>query len=494
MSPVHLCSCVIVLSSLFTASLPAATPAQGQATESSRSAAQVAARAVLNVRDCGAKGDGATLDTAALQKAIDGVAAQGGGIVRVPAGNYLTGTIHLKTRVQLQIDKGAALLGSPREEDYPAVGEFRDGLGKVCNRVLVSAREVKEVAVTGEGTIDGQVELQKGFKIRPFLVRFHECKGVRLEGVTLTRSPMWTCHIWDSSDIAVQGVTIRNDLHGRNNDGFDIDASSDVTIRGCHITCGDDAICFKATVNKPCRRVTVSNCTFITPWNGFKIGTESAGDFEEITMTDCVFEQNTKGGIRIYSMDGANIRGIRVENITMQSVSLPVYIRLGARLKVFTKGGEPRPVGTISDVVLRNIHGKTHGTGVVFITGIPEHPVRNVRIENLDCSTPGGDDGKNLETPLAERESAYPEPYTIYGPLPAYGVMLRHVEGCKITKLRVKCDKPDMRHAVACQDVKEVCLEGPIFENAAPNPAPELSVSGSPADAIKYSGWQPKHK
>ncbi len=286
----------------------------------------------------------------------------------------------------------------------------------------------------------------------------------------------------------ISGVTIQSNPGGRNNDGIDIDASRDVTIRDCRIESGDDAICFKATVNKPCRNVTVTGCTMSTPWNGFKIGTESVGDFEDITMRDCVFERNVKGGIRIYSVDGANIRRIRMENITLGSVSLPVYIRLGARLHVFRKGDEPRPVGSISDVVLRNIHGKTHGTGAIFITGIPGHPVKGVRIENLDCTTPGGDDGTKLAMPLAEKENSYPEPYTIFGPLPAYGIVLRHVEECAIVNPVVTCDKPDLRPAVFCNDVRGISIEKPMFKNSATNPAAILSVQESPGDAVKWTG------
>ena len=432
------------------------------------------------------------MDTAAIQKAIDSGASQGGATVRVPAGKYLVGTIQLKSHVTLDLEREAVLLGSTRAEDYPALGEFRDGLGTKCNRVLISARNVQDVGISGQGVIDGQGPLLQQVKPRPFLVRFHECEGVKITGVTLTQSAMWTCHLWSSSNVTIEGVTILKNPHGGNNDGIDIDASSDVTISNCRITSGDDAICFKATVNKPCRRVTVTGCTFDTNWNGFKIGTESIGDFEDITMRDCVFERAASGGIRIFSVDGANIRNILVENITLKSVNLPVFIRLGARLKSFREDdqAQSRPVGTISNVVLRGIHGSTHGLGAIFITGIPGHPVRGVRIENLDCTIPGGDDGGKEGIPMVEKERSYPEPYTIYGPLPAYGIVLRHVEDCTISKLAVTCEKPDLRHAVACLDVNNIQIDSPLFKNPASNPSTNLLVKDSPPNAVQWIGTE----
>ena len=448
------------------------------------------AAALLGVKDFGAVGDGVALDTAAIQKAIDTGESKGGGIVRFPSGKYLIGTIHLKSHVTLDLDKEAVLLGSPRQEDYPEVGAMRNGLGVLKNRVLISGRNVQDVGISGQGLIDGQAESfrSKPQEQKPFLVRFQDCEGVKISGVTLARSAAWHCHLWGSSNVTIEGITILKSTLG-GTDGIDIDASSDVTISNCHITSSDDAICFKSTRNKPCRRVTVTGCTIDTDWNGFKMGTESVGDFEDITMRDCVFEHCNSGGIRIYSVDGANIRNILVENITVKSGNLPVYIRLGARLKAFTEGDQPRAsVGTISNVVLRNINGKTHGQGTIFITGIPGHPVRGVRIENLDLTISGGDNGQKLDIPMVEKEKSYPEPYTIFGPLPAYGIVLRHVEDCTFSKLTVVCGRPDFRHAVACLDVKNIRIDNALFKNSAPNPAPELWVKDSPTNAVQWIG------
>ena len=447
--------------------------------------------APLDVRAYGATGDGTTKDTEAIHKAIAAAVAAGGGVVRFPAGRYLTGTVQLQSKVRLVLEQEAVILGSPDAQDYPPVGSFHDGLGVLCNRVLISGREIEDAGITGAGTIDGQGDQLQRIRPRPFLVRFENCKRVELGGVTLMRSAMWTCHLWGSEGVNVHDVTILPTNGAHNNDGIDIDASSDVVIKNCTITCTDDAICFKATVNKPCRRVTITGCTMNTLWNGFKIGTESLGDFEDITMEHCTFARNTKGGIRIYSVDGANIRRIRVEDITFGHASLPVYIRLGARLKTFTKGAESKGVGSISDVLLKNLRGETFGQGGILITGIPGHPVTNVRIEDIQVNLPGGDDGLKASTPMAERENSYPEPYTIFGPLSAWGIILRHVQDVTITAPQLTCRKPDQRPAVACIDARGVRLENPRFTNPA-QPAPtDLVLAQCPPDGVTWTGWQP---
>lgn len=450
----------------------------------------------LDVLKEGAVGDGITLSTDAIQHAIDKLSAQGGGTLHFPQGKYLTGTINLRSHIHICLERNAVLLGSLNPQDYPPEGEFFDGRGSKCNRVLVNACGLEDVGISGSGTIDGQGDLMTGMNPRPFLVRFQDCTNVGLEDVTLSRASMWTCHLWGSTNVSINRITITRNPHGANNDGIDIDGSSDVQIRNCSISTGDDAICLKATVDRPCRRISIQGCSLDTLWNGFKIGTESVGDFENISMADCVFTKNVKGGIRIYSVDGSNIRGIILENIRLLDVSMPVYIRLGSRLKSFRKGDHPRmQAGSISGIVMRNIKGTANrAQAAVFITGIPGYPVRDVRIENMDLYVPGGDDGTRLGVPMQERESAYPEPYTIFGPLPAYAFVLRHVEDCSFSNISIHCMKRDFRPAAVCIDTRNVSMDKMRFFNPPDNPPAEIMVVDSRPESVRCEGWDPPQK
>jgi polygalacturonase len=218
----------------------------------------------LDAQKFGAKGDGKTLNTRFIQKAIDECSKQGGGTVKFPAGDYVSGTILLKDNVRLQLDDQAALLGSLDIADYTAPDTFRSGNGAAMGFCFIGAVGATNVSIVGAGVIDGRgkellAARPKGNNARPFLMRFVRCDQVSLNGIHLQGPAAWTTHFFQCKNVSAEQVTIAS--RGlANNDGFDIDSSENVRIQNCNVDSGDDAVCLKTTSLSPCRNVEVSGC------------------------------------------------------------------------------------------------------------------------------------------------------------------------------------------------------------------------------------------
>lgn len=249
------------------------------------------ARRRVSVKDFGAKGDAITLDTAAIQRAIDACSDTGGGVVWFPPGRYVTGTILIKKSVALNLSQGTTILGSLNPLDYRLLEPFVDGVGTTRGHALIGCIDVSGVGIFGQGVIDGRgAELQaaagKTPSAKPFLLLCSRSTSVELSGLKLINSGAWTLHISQCVDVKVTGLTIRS-IGLANNDGIDIDSSQRVRVERCTIDTGDDAICLKATSSIPCREITVIGCVLTTRCAAFKIGTESAGDFSAIRVSNC---------------------------------------------------------------------------------------------------------------------------------------------------------------------------------------------------------------
>jgi hypothetical protein len=404
-----------------------------------------------------------TLQTEAIQQALDAAASSGGGTVVVPAGEFLTGTLILRSRVTLHLDNGAILRGSPNIADYPEVaGGFTDAVGQKRNRCLIYAKDTVGTAITGQGTIDGSGGAF-GYEEdgRPFMVRFINCRDVQVTGVTLKDSPGWVSHYLGCENVLIHGIAIRSRTNG-NNDGIDIDSCRRVRISDCDIDTGDDAICIKATRAIPSEDILVTGCRISSTWGALKLGTESAGDFRNILFSNIVIRNTEGGGIKLISMDGCNMENVVADNIIMDNVSGPIFIRLGARLRRYFEDEPERPVGTIRGLSLRNIRIRTWEEGYllygkyprkagIIVTGVPGHCVEDVTFENVRVEFPGGEEFSDL--PVPEQEAEYPE-FPVFHPLPCWALFLRHVRGIVFRGCRLTTRAADGRPPFHLEDVE----------------------------------------
>jgi polygalacturonase len=420
-----------------------------------------AAEPAVNVTEFGAVGDAVTLNTEAIQKGIDTCSAHGGGVLEFPAGRYLTGTIQIKDNVTLQFDAGAVLLGSTNAADYRNLDPFMAGDGVPLGDALIVAVAAHNVGIAGAGTIDGQGRALKAaqdpYRVRPFLIRWLRCSGVTVQDVHLTNPGAWTMNFFQTRNATVERVTIRTRDTGLvNNDGIDLDSCEGVRVRDCDIESGDDALCLKATSSLPCRDIQASGCTLSTKCNAIKLGTESLGDFANVSITHCQIRNTGMAGIALNSVDGAQLHDVLIEDIAMDGVSVPICMRLGARLKTFRTGEVAKPPGRLRDVTLRNVRA----TGVrqigLLINGIPGHPVERLTLENIEITVPGGGTLAQAEVKLPEKEASYPE-YSMFGRvMPAYGIYLRHARNVNFKNVRTTAAAPDARPAVSLIDVEGV--------------------------------------
>lgn len=432
----------------------------------------------FNVRDYGAVGDGTTLDTQALQKAINTCAVRGGGTVVIPAGRYLTGTLLLRDHTTLRIEAGAVLLGSTELKDYPprtpAFRSYTDV--NYVDKSLIYAEKVSNIAIVGQGTIDGQggaAEFKgKPYKSRPYLIRMIECDNVTIRDITLRDSPMWVQHYLACANLHINGITVHSVVN-HNNDGIDIDCCDRVRIANCDINSGDDAIVLKSTAPKPCRHVTITNCTMQSRCNGFKCGTETSGGFEDITVSNCVIHDTRLAGIALQIVDGGSLQRVLVNNITMVNTRSPISIRLGNRARPYLssgpggaqgtfqmKAGMKRPgVGTLRDVLLSNIMARGANINGCFIAGLADHRIENVALQNVRMTTVGGGKKEWIDRPIPENADRYPE-CSMFGPLPAYGLYCRHVRNLRLDHVELDYDRPEPRPALVCDDVDGLRLEG----------------------------------
>jgi len=431
----------------------AALPARSQG-------AGTTASDTLSVVNYGAKGDGSTRDTRAIQAAIDVAHQRGGAAVVFPPGRFLSGSVQLKTGVALHLDHGATLLASKDPADFNPYEklDFKNAADKETSffhHALVWAENAERIAITGTGTIHGNRQRRGG----PKPIAFKRCKFVTIDGITILDSPNYCISLLGTDYVVIDSVTILNGFA----DGIDPDCCRHVRIANCHIESWDDAIVPKASYSLGERRstenLTVTNCILASNCNAFKLGTESGGDFKNITISNCTFFSHSStrlpiSGIALLSVDGSNIDGVAISNIAMADVRCPIFLRLGNRGRDM-----PTPVaGTLKNIVMSNIVA-TNAQWPCAITGIPGHLVEGVALNNLQISYRGGGTREQSRAEVPEVPAKYPtaDMFKVY---PAYGFWCRHARNIHLSSVRLHWTTPDARPAVACDDVSNLSIDG----------------------------------
>ncbi len=402
----------------------------------------------FNVREHGAAGDGETLDSAAIQAAIDACAEQGGGTVYLPAGQYHSGSLFLRNDITLHLDAGAALLGSENPEDYPVIHSRWEGIHQDTHAPLIGGEHLHNIAITGRGTVNGRGGVWWKAKNentlahpRPRLVSFSGCSNVLVEGITAINSPSWTINPIHCQNVNIHAITIINPADSPNTDGINPDSCRLVRISDCYISVGDDCITIKSGTEHehpdryaPCRDIAITNCTLERGHGGVVIGSETSGGVKNVVISNCVFI-GTDRGIRIKSRRGrgGTIEDIRVSNLVMDGVLCPftmnLYYHIGERGNLNVSDKNPRSVnnGTprlrrmhFSHITAREVK---HAAG--FLYGLAEMPLEDISLSDISISISD------------EADSGYPEMADDIPSMSQAGLFIRNARRLRLDHVEV---------------------------------------------------------
>ncbi len=450
--------------------------------------------------DFGAKADGQTLNTAILQAAIDHISANGGGRLVFKGGDFVSGTIYIKSGVTLHIEGGARLLGSLNPWDYvrdPDAGwtSFVFAI-KQKNIGITGAGEINcrgfEVATKGVdychlGLIQDDLKLdrlQEGK--RPENLHFFKCENITIKDITLRDPASWNQQYDKCRNILVDGVKVDAKSYW-NNDGIDIVDCSDVVIRNCDFDAADDVYCFKShSKDGVSENILVENCRGRSSANGIKFGTYTLGKFKHFRFKNITIYDTYRSAITIASVDGASIEDVEIDGVRSINTGNPIFLRFGSR----REGVAP----CLKDIVIKNVYAEVPfdkpDAGYMYegpvedlprnvcasgIQGSPNLRIQNVRLENIEIVYPGkadknyayrGSSKAELEA-IPELEKSYPE-FSNWKELPAWGFYIRHADGIVMQNVKLTVADVDYRPAIVADDVNGLTLKGvKIVQNSA---------------------------
>ena len=468
-----------------------------------------------DVRAFGAKGDGKTVDTPAINRAIEVAAAEGGGTVHFPAGTYLCFSIHLKSHITLYLDQGATIVAADPSEvkggyDLPEPNpwdKYQDFDHSHWHNSLIWGEGLEDVSILGPGMIWGKGLVRNGEESRtraqndalrdvptdptaaPFgypnlrdavepgwgnkAISLKLCRNVVIRDVTISHGGHFAILA-----TGVDNLTLDNLKIDTNRDGIDIDACRNVRVSNCSVNSPfDDAICPKSSYAlgfaRATENVTITNCqvsgydegTFLdgtykreyhrydrnSSTGRIKFGTESNGGFKNITISNSVFDYCR--GLALESVDGGLLEDVTINNITMRDITnAPIFLRLGSRLR---GPKEATRVGRIRRVIISNVvvYNANPRYGSI-ISGIPGYDIEDLKLSNIRIDYQGGGTREQAALEPPEKENDYPEP-TMFGEIPAYGFFIRHVKRVEMNHVEVGFMKDDLRPAFVLTDVKD---------------------------------------
>jgi len=454
---------------------------------------------VYNIRDFGAKGDGQTVDTAALQAAIDACARDQGGTVLVPAGTFQIGTTELKSNVTLHIAAGATLLGSADGKQYHAVDAIPlhgDTTLVDGNWALLYAVHAKNITIEGPGTINGQgyqfhspVRGEAppsgiGGSKRPYHILAYQCEGLTIRNLDLIDCAYHSIRVIESQRVHMNTLYIHNRVNG-NNDGFHFISVKFLTVSNCIVLSQDDACALFGS----CQNVTVTNSFFSTRWSVFRFG---GGDVRDIAVSNCILRQVYGCPIKFQGNPGSTYENLSFSNIVLDDVTGPIHVGVGPRPPRRTPPGASPPKvkddmmqahegESTTPAVLRNISfSNIHGNVTTNPSQIDEAKVtsnanpgekhsaivfncvggatmENVSVTDVHLTFGGGgtaEDAARRDLPEFAGE------YFMLGPIPAYGVYARGVRGLTLQNIRLQTATADLRPAVIFDHVTDAAICG----------------------------------
>ena len=438
----------------------------------------------------GIKSNGTTLNTTAIQKAIDYIHEKGGGQLVFYVGRYLTGTIQLKSNVTINLHEGAVLVGSTNIYDYNIDSPYR---------ALIFADKQEHIGITGKGVIDGQGRevalnlldqvhkgiLQDGLKLdrpanyRPRDIYLRECKNVNIEGIMIKNSAEWVQVYDQCQNLTINRVSVDSKAFW-NNDGLDIVDCKDVTVTNCFIDASDDAICFKShDATKMCENVEVRNCVARSSANGIKFGTVTAGGYKNFKIINNKVYDTFRSAITIATPDGGVIDNILVDSLYAYNTGNAIYLRIGSR---WNKGRK----GSMSNITIQNMYAEIpagkpdagyayegpvedlpRNVSPASIVGLPGQDITHVTLKNIEIVYPGGSNPNyayrgikpaDLDS-IPEMAAAYPE-FSQFKELPAWGFYVRHAKDLKFENVTLTAKAKEYRPAIVFDDVKGAVLSG----------------------------------
>lgn len=452
-----------------------------------------AAGSNYDVRSFGATGDGKTVDTPAINRAIEAAAGAGGGTVHFPAGTYLSYSIHLRSNVALYLDSGATIVagdtpmngtttgGYDAAEPNSGDNHYQDYGHSHWHNSLIWGENVHDIAITGRGLIWGR-GLSRGYGpdspnaeapgVGNKAIALKNCHNVTLQDFSILKGGHFGILATGVDNLSVENLMIDT-----NRDGMDIDCCRNSRVANCTVNSPwDDGICLKSSyaLNEPraTENVTIANCCVSgsyelgavldgsfrkfapdvrVPRTGrIKFGTESNGGFLNIAVSNCVFDGC--GGIALESVDGADLEEVTFTGITMRDISnAPIFMRLGRRMR----GPQGRAIGILRRVILSDIVCYGSASRIcAILSGIPDHLIEDVKIHNVYLQNQGGGTSQMAQIQPPEDADKYPEP-TMFGAMPASGFFIRHVRNVEFTNVEIACEKADARPAFVLDSVQD---------------------------------------
>jgi len=454
---------------------------------------------VFDVRSYGATGDGKTVDSPAINRAIEAAAAAGGGTVVFPSGNYVSFSIRLKSKVHLFLTQGATIIAAESPlpdqttgylggtydaaEPNTAWNAYQDYGHNHWHNSLIWGVGLSDFSITGPGLLWGRglsfgaargargnypIYLAEQAGVGNKTIALKNCRNVILRDFSILKGGHFGMLLTGVDNLTIDNLKIDTDR-----DGMDIDCCKNVRVSNTLVNSPwDDGICPKSSYAlgyaKATENVTITNCyvtggyelgtildgTFKKRPNGgtgrIKCGTESNGGFINISISNCVFE--ACAGLALETVDGALLEDIVVSNITMRDITnCPIFLRLGARLRGPT---DTTKVGTLRRVLISNINCyNTHSSFSSILSGIPGYSIEDVKISNVFVQHTGGagPDSPNIQVP--EVENKYPEP-GMFGPTPSQGFFIRHLKNLEMSHVEIQPVAPDPRPSFYLQDVQ----------------------------------------